>query len=136
MDKRFVAVLNKKVEGGKILNALGHMAAAIAGTYDNPEEMKFIDYQDKDGGAHVASQNPFIVLRAKNSNQIRTLRNALIEKNIRFVSFTEAMTIGSYQEQLDRSKETPEEGLEYYGVCAFADQAELADLTKKFSLWN
>jgi len=44
------------------------------------EEMSLIEYKDKDGGIHPAiSDYPFIVLSAKNGNQIRTLRKKLIE---------------------------------------------------------
>ncbi|EKD43519.1 MAG: hypothetical protein ACD_72C00244G0009, partial [uncultured bacterium] len=30
-SKRFVAVLNRKIETGRIMNALGHMTAGLAG---------------------------------------------------------------------------------------------------------
>ena len=134
--KRFIAVLSKKIEPGQALNALGHMTAGLAGTYENIPDLGIINYEDRDGGAHMASKYPFIVLRAKNSNHIRKLRNALIEKGLPFASFTNAMTVGTYQEQLDRSKEIPEEELEYYGVCTFGEKADLDSLTGKFSLWN
>ena len=133
---KFVAVLNKKIEPGKALNALGHMTAGLAGIYENKEELEIINYEDKDGGAHSASKHPFIVLKAKNSNKIRDFRNKLIEKDIPFASFTEAMTIGTWEEQVARSKNTPEEELEYYGICTFGKPGEIDELTKKFSLWQ
>src|SRR5258708_22810653 len=91
---KFVAVLNKKVEGGKLMNALAHMAAGLVGNYPNLALMRFDSYFDKDGGEHKSiSDNPFIVLGADNSNKLRTLRNNLIENDIYFVDFTSTMTV-------------------------------------------
>jgi len=131
---KFVAVLNKKIESGKAMNALAHMTVGLVNS--NPElDMGVIDYADKDGSPHLASKFPYIILTAKNSNQIRTLRSALIEKNIPFASFTEAMTVGTWEEQVEKSKATSEEELEYYGICMLGEKEDLDELTKKFSLW-
>ncbi|OGJ48746.1 hypothetical protein A2229_01015 [Candidatus Peregrinibacteria bacterium RIFOXYA2_FULL_33_7] len=132
--KKFIAVLNKKIETGKVMNALAHMTVGLVDQNKN-QDMGVINYEDKDGGAHLASKFPYIILRADNSNKIRTLRNALIEKNIPFASFTNAMTIGGWEEQVKRSKETPEPELEYYGICMLGEKSDLEELTKKFSLW-
>lgn len=132
--KKFVAVLNKKIETGKIMNALAHMTVGLVDSH-REQDMGVIDYADKDGGAHVASKFPYIILRADNSNKIRTLRSACIEKNIPFASFTSAMTVGGWEEQVERSKVTPEPELEYYGICLLGEKEELDELTKKFSLW-
>lgn len=133
-SKKFVAVLNKKIEVGKVMNALAHMTVGLVNSYPN-EDMGVINYEDKNGGAHMASKYPYIILKGDNSNKIRTLRNALIEKNIPFASFTNAMTIGGWEEQVERSKATPEEELEYYGICMLGEKSDLDELTKKFSLW-
>ena len=94
-------------------------------------------WRDKDGNNHKSiSDNGFIILQADNSNQIRTLRKSFLEKDIHFVDFTSTMTIGTYLEQQEKTKNTPEVDLEYYGVCAFGLKEELTDLTKKFSLWR
>ncbi len=132
--KKFVAVLNKKVDTGKVMNALAHMTVGLARSY--PEhDMGVINYEDKDGGAHRASKFPYIILRADNSNKIRTLRTACIEKGIPFASFTSAMTVGTWEEQVEKSKTTPEAELDYYGICLLGEKEELDELTKKFSLW-
>src|SRR3989344_8911145 len=97
---KFVAVLNKKIPVNLLMNALGHMAAGLAASYQNIPDMRFDNYFDKDGGEHKSiSDNPFIILAADNSNKIRTLRNTLIEKSIHFVDFTSTMTVGTYLEQ-------------------------------------
>ncbi len=136
-SKKFVAILNKKIETGKLTNALGHMTAGLAGGYGKGAEMCFLEYSDKDGGLHpYISHFPFIVLQADNSNQIRTVRKEAIAKNIIFTDFTSTMTVGTSLEQVERTKETPEEELEYFGICMFGETATLDGFTKKFSLWR
>jgi len=136
-SKRFIAILNKKVDIGKQLNALGHMTAGLAGDHENKDEMCLLQYQDKNGGQHPnISHYPFIVLKADNSNKIRTVRNEAIERNISFTDFTSTMTIGTSQEQQDATSETPEEELEYYGIVLFGSTSELKEFTGKFSLYR
>lgn len=135
--KRFIAILNKKVETGKLMNALGHMTAWLAGGSEDPEDMCFLQYQDKNGGDHPnISHYPFIVLKADNSNKIRKVRNECIARNIPFSDFTSTMTVGTSQEQQDSTLNTPEEELEYYGICLFGETEELREFTKKFSIFQ
>jgi len=136
-SKRFVAVLNKKIEVGRLMNALGHMAAGLSGGYLSREDFCFLQYEDKDGGKHPnISHFPFIVLRADNSNKIRTVRNEAIKRNIPFTDFTSTMIIGTSEEQTRATEKTPEEYLEYYGICLFGATAELKEITGKFSLFK
>jgi len=133
---KFSAILNEKIEPGKAMNALAHMTAGLVGSYPRPEELEIINYEDKNGSRHLASKHPFIILSAKNSNKLRTLRKEVIEKGVHFASFTDAMTVGTWEDQVDRSQETAEENLEYYGVCLFGERSVVEELTKKFSLWT
>jgi hypothetical protein len=135
--RKFVVVLNKKIPAPNLMNALGHMAAGLSAGYPDLSEMRFDSYFDADGGEHKSiSDNPFIILAADNSNKLRVLRNALIEKKIYFVDFTSTMTVGTYLEQQQKTKETPEAELEYYGVCLFGEINQVNELTRKFSLWR
>lgn len=137
LTHKFVAVLNKKIPTPKLLNALGHIAVGLAGSYPHSSEIRFDTYQDKDGGLHKnISDLPFIELQADNANQIRTLRNQLLAQAIHFVDFTSTMTIGTYKEQQAQTANTPESELEYFGICMFGDKDILNGLTKKFSLWR
>lgn len=137
LNIKFVAVLNKKIGVGSLMNALGHMSAGLSGSYPDVAAMRFDSYVDRDGNDHKSiSDHPFIILAADNSNQIRTLRQSLIAAGIHFVDFTSTMTIGTYQEQKVRTRETPEADLEYYGICMFGDSELIKTLTKKFSLWR
>lgn len=134
---KFVTVLNKKIETGKLMNALGHMAAGFGSSFPDKNVMRFDNYFDMDGGKHPnISDNPFIILAADNSNKIRTLRAALIEESIPFTDFTSTMTVGTFAEQRQRTQETPELELEYYGIFFFGEKNKLSELTKKFSLWR
>lgn len=134
---KFVAVLNKKVPVGNLMNALGHITAGLAASYPKPEEMRFDNYEDADGNTHAnISDNPFIILRADNSNKIRTLRQALQEAGVHYVDFTSTMTEGTYAEQRERTKNTPETELEYWGIVMFGGAEKLGHLTSKFSLWR
>ncbi len=134
---RFVAVLSKKIEPGRAMNALAHMAAGLSSIITDKATLRFDTYVDKDGSEHKSiSDNPFIVLSSDNSNQIRTLRNRLIEENIPFNDFTGTMIEGSHVDQHKRTLETPELELEYYGICFFTEDRISRELTKKFSLWR
>ena len=102
------------------MNALGHMTAGLAGKSGKADDMFFLKYKDKDGGVHPnISHFGSIVLKADNSNQIRTIRNEALKKGIVFTDFTSTMTIGTSQEQQDSTKNTPESELDYFGICMF-----------------
>jgi uncharacterized protein DUF2000 len=134
---RFVAVLNKKVEIGRLLNALGHMTAGLAGGHPDSSNFNLLRYTDADGGVHPnISHFPYIVLKADNSNQLRTLRNELIGRGLPCTDFTNTMIIGTSQEQQNATKATHEADLEYFGVCTFADTETLRSLTKRFQLFK
>ena len=136
-SQRFIAVLNKKIETGKLMNALGHMAAGLSGGFGKSQEMNFLEYNDKDRGIHpYISHFPFIVLKAENSNQIRKVRNEAMARGIIFTDFTSTMTIGTSTEQQERTKNTLEIELEYYGICLFGQTDVLREFTGKFSLFN
>jgi hypothetical protein len=134
---RFVAVLNKKIGTGRLMNALGHMSAGLAGKVGDANIMCFLEYKDKDGGVHPAiSHFPFIVLSAENSNIIRTIRNESLKRNVIFTDFTETMTVGTSQDQVEATSKTPETDLEYYGIVLFGETENLKEFTHKLSLFK
>ena len=68
---KFVAVLNKKILAGTAMNALAHMSAGLAGSFDNLDPVRFDDYFDKDGGKHPSiSDNPFIIPKSDPRNGV------------------------------------------------------------------
>jgi len=132
---KLVAVLNKSIEPGKVMNALAHMCIGL-GSVIGKEALRLTDYKDADGGSHpFVSELPFIIL-SENSNKIRKLRNDAIAHNIIFNDFTDTMTVGTYQEQIARTLQVKDENLIYYGIVLFGDWNIVTELTKKFSLWR
>ena len=134
---RFVAILNKKIETGKLMNALGHMTSGLAGKVGKSDEMHFLEYKDKEGGVHPGiSHFPFIVLSADNSNQIRTVRNEAIQREIPYTDFTNTMTVGTSQQQVEATASSPESELDYYGIVLFGQTTIIREFTKEFSLFK
>ena len=132
---KLVAVLNKRIEPGKVMNALAHMCIGL-GAVIGEEELRLTDYRDADGGSHpYISEIPFIIL-CENSNKIRTLRQNALAKNVLFNDFTDTMTVGTWQEQIERTAQVKESDLIYYGIVLFGDWDVVTELTRKCSLWR
>lgn len=132
---KLVAVLNKSIEPGKVMNALAHMCIGL-GAAIGKEDLRLTDYKDADGGSHpFISELPFIIL-SENSNKIRKLRNEAIAHQIMFNDFTDTMTIGTYQEQIEKTLHVKDENLIYYGIVLLGDWDKVTELTRKFSLWR
>lgn len=135
-NKRFIAILSKKMELGRSLNVLGHLSVGLSSQLEDGES-QYVDYEDMDGNLHPGlSHYPFIVLKADNSNKLRKVREEAISRNIKFTDFTSSMIEGGSVAQQQRTKETREADLEYLGVCVFGDTDTLREFTKKFSLYN
>lgn len=132
---KLVAVLNEKIEPGLLMNALAHLCIGF-GAEIGKELLRLTNYVDADGGSHPSiSEMPFMVLKA-NSNKIMALRKSAMEDGIRFVDFTDTMTIGTYIEQIERTKQTQEANLVYYGIVLFGDWEKVTERTRKFSLYK
>ncbi|MBS0620892.1 MAG: DUF2000 domain-containing protein [Verrucomicrobia bacterium] len=134
-ENKLVAVMNERIEPGVIMNALAHMCIGF-GSDIGKEPLRLTNYIDADEGSHPnISEMPFMILKA-NSNKIRALRQAALQAGIKFVDFTDTMTIGSYVEQLERTKQIKEADLIYYGIVLFGSWDKVSELTRKFSLWK
>ncbi|PTO75891.1 DUF2000 domain-containing protein [Vibrio splendidus] len=135
-QKRFIAILSKKMDLGRTLNVLGHLSVGLSNLLEG-DETYYVDYEDLDGNVHPnLSHYPFIVLKADNSNKLRKLREEAFSRGIKFTDFTSSMIEGGSAEQQQRTKEIKEEDLEYLGVCLFGDTETLREFTKKFSLYK
>jgi hypothetical protein len=132
---KLVAVLNKSIDTGKIMNALAHMCIGL-GSAIGQDALRLTDYRDADGASHpFISEIPFIIL-SENSNKIRKLRGEAITHHILFNDFTDTMTVGTYQEQIERTALVKNEDLIYYRIVLFGDWDKVTELTRKFSLWR
>ncbi|CAE6948111.1 hypothetical protein ACOMICROBIO_LKFPLAJE_04141 [Vibrio sp. B1FIG11] len=135
-QKRFVAVISKKVEVGRAVNVLGHLSVSLANQLSDGDTV-YTDYHDLDGNVHPnISHYPFIALRADNANKIRKLRQEALDKGIPFSDFTHTMVEGGSEIQQQTTKNTSEAELEYLGICLFGETETLRELTKKFSLYR
>ena len=136
-EYKFVAVLNEKIALPRLLNAMGHMTAGLVARQNGHLDSSWLCYEDGDGGIHPAiSRHPFIILSAKNSNQIRTLRQAALQHGVAYNDFTDTMLGASAEDQLARTAGTREQDLEYFGICLFGRAEELHPLTRRFSLFR
>lgn len=138
MDNKFVVVLSKKIEVGRVLNATAHMCASLVAKArsEEREQMQFLDYIDASGEVHKVSGLSLIVLRADNSNKLRKFRREVIANDLTYVDFLESMTGGTTVEQIERTAETLAEELNYFGVAVFGSASKINPLTRKFSLWR
>lgn len=134
-ENKLVGVVNEKLPPGVAMNALAHMCTGF-GSVIGQDPLRLTNYVDADGGSHPnISEMPFMILKA-NSNKLRALRLAAREAGVHCVDFTDTMTVGTYVEQIERTKQTKEADLVYYGVVLFGDWDKVSELTKKFSLWK
>lgn len=135
---RVVILMNQKLEGGIVLNAIAHLGMGIAHAVgeEGRRQLKFLDFTDGNGQAHKSiSARSLIVLRGKLS-ELRKLREQARDAGILAVDFTSSMTGDTYREQLERTAQIPEPGLEYYGVALFGPVDKISPLTKRYSLWK
>ena len=132
---KLVAVMNEKIEPGILMNALAHMCIGF-GSEIGKAPLRLTNYVDADGNSHsLISEMPFMILKA-NSNKIRGLKQLAREAGIQSVDFTDTMTVGTYQEQIEKTKQTKDADLVYYGIVLFGPWDKVSELTRKFSLWK
>jgi hypothetical protein len=132
---KLVAILNKDLKPGTAMNALAHMVLGL-GAHVGPNLLNLDTYLDKDKNFYPnISQMPFIVLKAKSSEIRKTVQSAR-EFNILHGAFLNTMTGGSFQEQIEKTSNIPEESLIFYGIVLFGDIEKVNQLTKKFSLYQ
>jgi len=134
-DNKIVAVMNKSVEHGVVMNALAHISIGL-GAHIGQADMKLDTYVDKSGIEYPnISRMPFIITRA-NSNKIRATIEWASDNDVKFGAFLETMTGGTYVEQIEKTKNSSTDELVFYGVVLFGPWDKVSEATKKFSLWK
>jgi hypothetical protein len=134
-ENKLVAIINKDIEVGIAMNAIAHMTIGLGAQLNNAL-LRLNDYQDKDGNIYPnISQMPFIILKGKSGEIRKAVQNAK-ENNIQYGVFTNTMTGGTYQQQLDNTLTTQEQDLIYYGAVLFGTWDAISQMTKKFSLYK
>ena len=134
-ENKLVALVNKDIDVGVAMNAVAHMAIGFGAQLNN-EILHLNDYKDKEGNIYPnISQMPFMILRGK-SNEIRKAVQGSKEHTVQYSVFTNTMTGGTYTEQLENTRQTPEEQLVYYGAILFGPWDTVSQLTNRFSLYK
>lgn len=138
-DYKFVVALKAKLPPGVAANAASHLCLGLVAkaAAERPEllpHMSFLEFPDANGGRHAPISGLSLVVLEGRPAWLRRLRGEAEAAGLLYTDFTSAMTGGTYADQLDRMRTTPEESLDYYGLALFGLRTELDPLTKKFSL--
>jgi len=133
-EMKFVAVVNRKHSLATILNALAHTAFGLSGKGVNPEHL--LDYSNSASGFLAKiDEYPFIILDAKNSNQLQTLVSSVMSnQRIAYNVFTTSMIGTCAEAQLKATREALNDGLDFVVVVLFGAREDVDPLTRKFSL--
>jgi hypothetical protein len=135
-QNKLVAVVNKQIETGVVMNALAHMCLGF-GAHMGPSDLHLMDYKNADGFIYPnISKMPFIVLREKNSNKIANLLKMAKEAGVYYSVFTNTMTEGTWQDQEAKTLLTKGDEMIFYGIVLFGPKDTVTEMTKKLSLWR
>ncbi|MBC9726532.1 DUF2000 domain-containing protein [Streptomyces sp. TRM68367] len=138
-EYKFVVALKAKLDRGVAANAASHLclglvAKAAAERPELVQRMSFLQFPDASGNDHSPVSGLSLIALEGRPAWLRKLRGEALDSGLLCTDFTAQMTGGSYLDQLDRMKQTPESDLDYYGVAVFGTRADVDPLTKKFSL--
>jgi hypothetical protein len=134
---KFVVVVNKKHQAPRLLNAALHLAAGMVGRADDAtrQQMQFLAYTDASGATRAwISKYPFIVLEARNANQLRVLRQAAFAAGVAYADFVDAMLDTSAEAQLAATASGTDDTLDVLAACLWGPATVLDPLTRRFSL--
>lgn len=134
--KKFVAVINRQQPLPIFLNALAHTAFGISGK--GAEVGNLLDYRNSATCFEAKiDEYPFIILEAKNSNQLKTLTLNVVEnRRIAYNVFTTSMIGMSAQAQREATLNATDESLDFVVIALFGAREDVEPLTKKFSLFK
>lgn len=133
-DNKLVIIVNKDIEIGVAMNAVGHVSLAI-GALLGKDAAFLQDYTDASSNVWPISGMPYIMLRGK-SGEIRKAILSAKAASIQQIAFTETMTGGTYEEQLERTSKVTQEDPVYYAAVLYGSWDQVSLITKKFSLFK
>ena len=136
---KFVIVLNEKSPVGKLLSATGQLAMSLqlSATQEQRVNMSFEPLFNPSGKHLITvSTCSFVVLKGT-GGQLLTLYSRAQEQGFLSAVFTSTMSFNGVEEDLIlKTKMTPLEQTELYGVALFGRIEEVNPLTKKFSVFK
>ena len=136
--RKFVVIVNQKQPLGLLMNAVAHTVAGLLRKQcAHLDQMDFLPYRDSEDRLDAwVSRFPFIILIAKNGQQIRTVRQAAQAAGLPCNVFVDTMLGTSADAQLQQTRSAKERDLNYLALCLFGPAADLDPLTRKFSLFG
>lgn len=135
-QNKLVAVVNKQIETGSLMNALAHMSMGF-GAHMGHSTLHLMDYKNAEGFVYPnISKLPFIILKEKNSNKIGCLLTKAKEAGIHYSVFTNTMTEGTWADQEARTLAAKPAEIIYYGLVLFGPHELVSELTRKLSLYK
>ena len=137
-ESKFIAVINAKTEIGPAMNALGHITAGLMAKVSDFDSMDFLKYEfeTQKFTPAILSRYPFIILKAKSNNHLKSLHQALNNSGILHNVFTDSMLGSSAKEQQKNTKNTGIEDLTYLAIVMFGKTEQLTTFTRKFSIFK
>lgn len=131
-DLKFAAVINRRHGLPVILNAVGHLTAGLARQLGvAPDYLAY--YNPAEGITALISRYPYIVLEAKNSSQLATLRRSAGERGVAHNTFVSAM-LGGHSAEHQRALVEAARDVDYVAIVLFGEKAEVDPLIRRFSL--
>ncbi|AKU24046.1 DUF2000 domain-containing protein [Massilia sp. MB5] len=133
-ERKFVALVNRKHPLPVLLNALAHASNGL--TAKTAGRDKLLDYPNQASGfAAKISEYPFIILEAKNGNQIRNLLpQVMADDSLDYNVFTTSMIGASATQQIEATLAAADEQLDFVVLLMFGERGKVEPLAKKFSL--
>lgn len=133
---RFVLVLNKRVPLLSQMNACGHLSIGMARQVGEAEQMlrRFDDMTGQQ--VSLLTDHPLIVMAARSSAHLRQSHEMAIREGVPCNAFFSCMHDGQPVEQELILRNTAPDQLDYVALGLFGERNQLADITKRFSLYR
>lgn len=132
---KLIAIVNKEIEPGVVMNALAHASLAFGAKFGE-SELFLNNYSDKNKEFNWGiSGMPYIILRGS-SNEIKKSILKAKECGVFQLAFTDTMTLcGGHEEQIKHTAEKTIEEFIYYCGVLYGDFEKVKEITKRLSLF-